>query len=334
MLTTIVLSVFIFGFLIVIHELGHFIAARISKVQVLEFAIGMGPVIYTREGRRTKFSLRALPIGGFCKMKGEDEDDFSEDSFNAKGKGARIFILASGALMNIIGAIVLLSLVFFLIGTPTTTLEQVETDYPAYAAGLRSGDRIVSIDEQNVTSWDNIIDTVSDENQGTYLVAYERGGETLTAEVTSLFDEEAKRFRIGITPARERGLFRSMGEGVRQTVMYTGLMFQAIGQLITGKASTDDLMGPIGIVTVVGETAQFGAVALFNLAAVISLNLAIFNLLPIPALDGSRIVFILVEWIKGSPVNPEKEGMIHLIGFALLMVLAIFIAYNDILRLN
>lgn len=334
MLTTIVLSIFIFGFLIVIHEFGHFLAARISKVDVLEFAIGMGPVVYARQGKRTKFSLRALPIGGFCKMRGEDEDDFSEGSFNAKGKSSRIFILAAGAIMNIFGTVVLLSLVFFMIGTPTTTLAEVEANYPAFEAGIRPGDQIVSIDGNTLSTWDEINASISDDKEETYNVVYQREETHFSAQITSRYDEGSGRYRIGVAPARESGFFSSIGEGVRQTVLYAVMMVDAIGQLVTGRASTDDLMGPIGIVSVVGETAQYGAVALMNLAAVISLNLAIFNLLPIPALDGSRIIFIFIEWIKGSPVNPEKEGMIHLIGFALLMILAIFIAYNDILRLN
>lgn len=334
MLPTILLSILIFGFLIVIHELGHFLAARAMKVEVLEFAIGMGPVLYSRQGKRTLFSLRALPVGGFCKMKGEDQNDRSPGSFNAQSKGARILILASGALMNLLGTVLLLSLVFLLIGKPITVLSQVESDYPAYTAGLRPGDRIVSIDGVPVDSWEEILEAITDEEQKTYAVAYQRENQQYTTQVLSRYDEEGERYRIGITPEREKKVLFAAAEGVRQTGLYSLMMLQAIGQLVTGKASTDDLMGPIGIVGVVGETVQYGAVALFNLAAVISLNLGLFNLLPVPALDGSRIVFVLIEWIKGSPVDPEKEGLIHLIGFALLMVFAIFIAYNDILRLN
>lgn len=334
MLPTILLSIFIFGVLIIIHEFGHFIAARISKVEVLEFAIGMGPVIYSRPGKRTKFSLRALPIGGFCRMKGEDEDDYSEGSFNEKTKRTRIFILASGALMNIIGAVVLLSLVFFLIGYPVTTLGEVETDFPAYEAGLRSGDRVVSIDGTPVETGNDISLLILDDVENTYLIELERDGSLFTAEVTSRYDDMTERYRIGVVPDRKLGGIASIGQGIMQTVLYGRMMVDVIGQLITGSASTGDLIGPIGVVSVVGETVQYGMIAMLHLAAIISLNLAIFNLLPIPALDGSRIIFILIEWIKGSPVDPEKEGMIHLIGFALLIILALIVAYNDILRFN
>nr|WP_225877735.1 RIP metalloprotease RseP [Alkalibacter mobilis] len=323
-----------FGFLIIIHELGHFLAARMTGVNVLEFAIGMGPVIYSRQGARTKFSLRALPLGGFCKMQGEDESDYSEGSYNSKSKVARIFILASGALMNILGCIILLAVVFFMIGSPINKIDLVEQGYPAYESGMLSGDEIVSINDQKIDSWEDINYIIDDENQDSYELVIKRDGEESKITLVSKYDEELDRFRIGITPARQHGVFRSIGEGFNQTVLYTGLMLDALTQLFTGKASTNDFIGPIGIVNVVGETVQYGAVAMLNLAAVISLNLAIFNLLPIPALDGSRIIFVLIEWIKGSPVDPEKEGMVHLIGFILLIILAIFIAYNDILRLN
>ncbi len=331
---TIAVSILIFGFLIVIHEFGHFIAARMSKVKVLEFAIGMGPVLFSKQGKETLFSLRAIPLGGFCRMQGEDESDYSEGSYNSKSKLSRILILSAGAAMNIIGCIILLTAVFFIIGIPTSTIDEVQTGYPAYEAGMVSGDKILSINGEEINSWDDINLALDESRESDYGITLDREGEIIEIQLTSYLDTELDRYRIGITPAREKTILGSLSGGITQSYMYTRLMFSAIGALITGNASTGDLMGPIGVVGIVGETVQYGAVALLNLAAIISLNLAIFNLLPIPALDGSRIVFVLIEWIKGSPVNPEKEGMVHLIGFIILMALALFIAYNDILRLN
>lgn len=331
---TIAVSILIFGFLIVIHEFGHFIAARMSKVKVLEFAIGMGPVVFSKQGSETLFTLRALPIGGFCKMQGEDQDDYSEGSYNSKSKLSRILILSAGAIMNIIGCIILLSAVFFILGVPTSTIDEVQEGYPAFESGMMTGDEILSINGENVESWDDVNLILDDSVESEYSLVVDRQGDRMRFELTSAFDSELDRYRIGITPAREKDLLGALAGGVSQSYLYAKLMFSAIGALISGNASTGDLIGPIGIVGVVGETVQYGAVALLNLAAIISLNLAIFNLLPIPALDGSRIIFVLIEWIKGSPVDPEKEGMVHLIGFILLMALAVFIAYNDILRLN
>ncbi|NTW71696.1 MAG: RIP metalloprotease RseP [Eubacteriaceae bacterium] len=331
---TIFISIIIFGFLIIIHELGHFLAARLFGVKVLEFAIGMGPLLFSRQGEETLYSIRMIPLGGFCKMQGEDESDYTEGSYNSKTKLQRIMILASGAIMNIIGAVVLLTIVFFIIGIPTSVIENVEKGYPAYASGMKPEDKIVSINGQEINSWEDISGIIDDAKEKKYSVTVLRDEKEVDLSITSKYDETLKRYRVGITPHRDKNVFLALTGGVTQSWEYTKLMLASFIQLFTGKVSTNDLMGPIGVVTIVGETVQYGAGAVLNLAALISLNLAIFNLLPIPALDGSRIMFVLIEWIKGSPVDPEKEGMVHFIGFALLMALAVFIAYKDILRMN
>lgn len=331
---TILIAIVIFGFLIIIHEFGHFITAKLLKVKVEEFAIGMGPKIFSRQGKETLYTLRCIPMGGFCKMLGEDESTYTEGSFNSKSKPARIVILAAGSIMNILGCIVLIIVISLMMGVPSTTIDQVEQNYPAYHAGLENGDKITSINGEKVKDWDDITNIISDESEGTYKVDIDRNGNPMSLNISSQYDDDLARYRVGISPSRETNVVSSIGLGFQQTWMYVKLIFSSLGQLITGQASTNDLMGPIGVVSVVGETVQYGITALFNLAAVISLNLAIFNLLPIPALDGSRIVFIIIEWIKGSPVKPEREGMIHFIGFSLLLVIAVFVAYHDILRLG
>lgn len=333
-LSTIFTAVIIFGFLIVIHEFGHFISAKLSKVKVEEFAIGMGPKLFKYQGKETLYTLRLIPMGGFCKMLGEDEENFTEGSFNSKGKLNRIIILASGSLMNIIGCILLITTIFLLIGTPTTTISSLETDYPAYKAGLLEGDTIIKIDEQKIDSWEEISESISDDKVKDYKISVIRDDEELSFDVSSKLDQNLSQYRIGITPQRKMNILSAILSGFEQTILYAKLIFTSLIQLVTGKASTNDLMGPIGVVSVVGQTIQYGATAVLNLAAVISINLAVFNLLPIPALDGSRIFFVIVEWIKGSPIPPEKEGMIHFIGFGALLILAIFIAYNDVLRLR
>ncbi|MFZ7132094.1 MAG: RIP metalloprotease RseP [Eubacteriales bacterium] len=333
-LGTIFIALIIFGFLIIIHELGHFICAKLLKVKVEEFAIGMGPKIFGYQSKETLYTLRAIPMGGYCKMQGEDESNYVEGSFNSKSKWARIVILAAGSIMNIIGCIILLSAIYLTLGFPSTTIDVVESEYPAYEAGLLQGDTIKEIDGVPVNHWSDITDYISNENEQTYELLIERDAQIMPVQVSSQYDEELHRYRVGISPERKTQVFLSITQGFKQTAIYTQLIFSSLGQLISGNASTNDLMGPIGVVSVVGETVQYGFTALLNLAAVISINLAIFNLLPIPALDGSRIVFVIVEWIKGSPVKPEKEGMIHFVGFAILLIFAVFIAYNDILRLR
>lgn len=333
-LSTILISIIIFGFLIIIHELGHFISAKLSKVKVEEFAIGMGPKLFSFKRNETLYSLRLIPLGGYCKMLGEDENNYVEGSFNSKSKIIRTIILSAGSIMNILGCIMLITIIYLIIGIPTTTIESIEVDYPAYNAGIIAGDKIVKINDAETESWNDISGEISDEAIGEYKLDIIRDTKEITLTVSSKYDEQLNRFRIGITPIREKNIITSLANGFNQTILYTKLIFSSLVQLISGNASTNDLMGPIGVVSMVGETVKYGATAVLNLAAVISINLAIFNLLPIPALDGSRIVFVIVEWIKGSPVEPEKEGMIHFIGFSLLLVFAVFVAYNDILRLR
>jgi len=329
---TILISILIFGFLIIIHELGHFIAARATGVEVLEFSVGMGPLLLKKQGKSTLYTLRALPVGGFCKMKGEDADDYSEGSYNSKSKLQRVAILSAGSIMNFIGCILLLIVVFWNIGVPTTIIDEVDPSFPAYEAGVRQEDQVLSINGESVDDWQDVTSSVEDQEQKEYQIEVDREGSTETYSFSSQYDEELGRYRLGIVSKSEKNFFEAIKSGFTQTIEMTRLIFVSLGQLVSGSLSTNDFMGPIGIVGVVGDTVQFGMTAVFNLAALISLNLGIFNLLPIPALDGSRILFVFIEWIKGSPVNPEKEGLIHLIGFALLMVLAIFIAYNDLLR--
>lgn len=331
---TILMAIFIFGFLIVIHEFGHFIFAKLSGVVVEEFAIGMGPKLFGYQGKETKYSLRLIPMGGYCQMLGEDAEDYQRGSFNSKSKLARILILSAGSLMNLLGCIVLLTIIFFIVGIPSTTLDLVETDYPAYEAGLRPGDKIIAIEENKVDSWEEVTSHISSTEDKVYSVDVLRNGQEMTFDVVSKLDEELNQYRIGITSQREKSILLSITNGFKQTFLYGKLILESIGQLFTGAVSTDSLTGPIGIVSIVGETMEYGIVAVLNLAAVISINLAIFNILPIPALDGSRILFVIIEAIKGSPVSPEKEGKIHFVGFALLMIVAIFVAYNDILRLR
>lgn len=331
---TILVAILIFGFLIVIHELGHFIFAKLSGVVVEEFAIGMGPKIFGYQGKETKYSLRLIPMGGYCQMLGEDAQDYQRGSFNSKSKLARILILSAGSLMNLLGCIVLLTIIFFIVGVPSTTLDLVEKDFPAYEVGLRQGDTIVAIEGKGVNSWEDVISEISSTEEKTYAIDVLRDGQEIKFSIASKFDEELNQHRIGITSLREKSVLSSITNGFKQTFLYGKLILVSIGQLFTGKVSTDSLTGPIGIVSVVGQSIEYGVVAVLNLAAVISINLAIFNILPIPALDGSRILFVIIEAIKGSPISPEKEGKIHFVGFALLMLVAIFVAYNDILRLR
>ncbi|HHT50414.1 MAG TPA: RIP metalloprotease RseP [Eubacteriaceae bacterium] len=331
---TIILSIIIFGVLVIFHEFGHFSIAKLIGVKVEEFAVGMGPKIFGIKKGETLYSLRALPLGGFCKMLGEDEESKDEKSLSNKSILGRGAVFIAGSLMNILLAIILLSIVFFSMGTPSTSIAEVEKDYPAYSGGIRPGDKIININDQNIKEYSQI-ETIITENESKDLeITIERDEETKTITITPKYDENLNRYRIGIRPASEKSLVGSIINSIKEIFYLTKSIMTLLGQLVTGRinAGSLELVGPIGVVAIVNQTAKNGILPVILLAAQISLNLGIFNLLPIPALDGSRLLFLAFEGIRGKPVNPEKEGLFHFVGFVLLMILAVFIGYKDIIR--
>lgn len=331
-MSTIILSLVIFGVLIIFHELGHFSVAKLIGVKVEEFSVGMGPKLFGFEKGETIYSIRALPLGGFCKMLGEDEDSKDKRSLNNKTKLGRAAVFVAGSLMNIILAIILLSIVFYSIGTPTTTISEVEKDYPAYKAGIRSGDKILTINNKEILKYSQIENIIENNKDASLDITVQRNETTQSVHINPKYDKDLDRYRIGIRPNSKKSIIGSINTAIEQSVFLTKSIMEVLGQLITGKANTDSLVGPVGVIAMVNETAKNGFLPIILLAAQISLNLGIFNLLPIPALDGSRLMFLAIEAIRGKPINPEKEGLFHFVGFILLMLLAVFIGYKDIIR--
>ncbi|MDO9534086.1 MAG: RIP metalloprotease RseP [Bacillota bacterium] len=336
MLNTIIASIVIFGLLIFVHELGHFLAARLVRIRVLEFAIGFGKELFGWEKKGTRFTLRLFPLGGFCRLLGEDpEDSHKKGSFQEKTLSSRLAVIAAGSVMNFLLAVVLFSLVYFFFwGVPQTQNTQIGEVLPqsrAYDAGLRDQDIIRSIDGVEMERWDNVVSYINanPENQITLLV--EREKSEFVIPVVPV--EENGRGLIGIAPVYEKYLFlSSIGLGFTYTWFFVKLIFLSLAQMITGDIPAD-VAGPVGIVAVIGEVTQTGVSNLFSLAAIISINLGIINLLPIPALDGSRLIFLALEGIRGKPIDSQKEGFIHFIGFTVLIMLMILIAFQDITRL-
>ncbi len=332
---TILLSLLIFGLLIAVHEAGHFISARLCKVGVTEFAIGMGPAIYKKQGKYTLFSLRALPIGGFCKIVGEGDDDEGQDSINSKGKLARTFIFSAGSLMNLLTAYVLLAIVLLIAGIPTTTVGGFTPGYPAQSAGIAEGDRVVSIEQKEIRRWEDISASLQGyKGEGMVQVEVFRAStnENLTFTLKPGYVEGEDRYILGITPQTTKNVFGVLKRAAVLIGTYTALIFSTLIGLFRGAVGLDAFTGPIGVVSIVGQVASHGALPVLQIAASISLSLAIINMLPIPALDGSRVFLLLVEAVKGSPINKERENIFHLIGFALMILLAIVVAFNDVYR--
>ncbi len=327
-------TIFVFFIVVVFHEFGHFIVAKTSGIKVHEFAIGMGPKLFKINKGDTDYTLRLLPIGGYVKMEGEDE--YSDDlrSFSRKPIGIRMTVIAAGAIMNFILAIIVFSIYSYNVGVPTTTIDKVTEKLPAYEAGIRAGDTITSVDNNNVNSWEDIKKFISASNGKEIKVSVLRNERELNFTIKPIIEKNENRLIIGIAPKVKKSILLSIKNGFENMIMILGLMFQFIFMLFKGKVSSGDISGPVGIVYLVGEAAKSGFLYVLYIAGFISINLGFFNLLPIPALDGSRLVFLLVEFIRGKPVNPEREGFIHFIGFVFLILLMLVVAYKDIIKFN
>ncbi len=335
---TILLSLFIFGVLIAVHEAGHYISARICKVGVTEFAIGMGPVIFKKQGRNTLFSLRALPIGGYCKIVGEsDDDEERSDSITNKSKLARAFIFSAGSIMNIFTAYVAFAIALIIVGIPTTSISGFTDTSPAQVSGMQAGDKVLTLGGSSIDKWEDISEALKNySGEGDVIVQVYRQstGEIITLNIkpTYIKDEGGERYIIGVKAAYSKNIFTALSKAASLIWLYITLIFSTLIALIRGVAGLDAFTGPIGVVKIVSESANYGVAAVLQILAAISLSLGVINMLPIPALDGSRVFILLIELIKGSPVKRERENVFHFVGFALMILLAVVIAFNDINR--
>ena len=340
----VLIGILLLGILIAVHEFGHFIAARISGIEVMEFAIGMGPKLIGWTGKSgTKFSLRAIPLGGFCAFYGEDDvEGKSKDDPRAYGKQnvwKRIFTVAMGPVMNFVLAFVVAFAFFFCLGemVPVPTVDSLMEGYPAAEAGLLPGDEIIEVNGEAIANSDAVIAALS--GGGTAEITIRREGDyaTTTLPITPKWNEEDGRYLIGIYFAQERQRL-SLGTSVTAAwdncVRAGTAVFDALKGIFTDPEVRDSVSGPVGAVAVVSQAVQANGIdAFLSLLMLISVNLGIMNLLPIPGLDGSRIVFHLIEAVRGKPIKPEREALVHLIGMVFLFSLMIFFTYKDIVRL-
>jgi regulator of sigma E protease len=303
-------------------------------VRVNEFALGMGPRLFKFKKGDTEYSLRAFPIGGFCAMEGEDENSDDPGAFTGKSLPAKALVLLAGSLMNLLLAALIFSAVIFTAGTPSTVVANVGAGSPAEAAGILPGDRVLAIGGNPVTEWDEIPPAVVAATGDRIAVTVLRDGSEIQLESGFYKGDEGQRI-IGITAGTERRA-RNIGPalllGFRNTWITGAEMIKAVGMLFTGGVSVKELTGPVGIVRIVGDVASNGMIQLANLTALISLNLGIVNLLPIPALDGCRFVFLFIRKITGKAVTDEMEGKVHFVGIVLLFALMIFVTFQDVTR--
>jgi len=327
---TIIYAIIMFCVLIFIHELGHFIAAKSCGVKVNKFAIGMGPAIVKKQKGETEYSLRAFPIGGFCAMEGEDEDSSDEKAFNNKPAWKKAIIVCAGSAMNVILALVLMTIVVYSLGTATTTVGKLLPGTPAVKAGIQQGDKIVKVGDTDIKEWEDVSDALAAQKSDRIDIVVDRDGKKVSL-TTGTTVKDGRRI-MGISPTMKKSAAAAIANGPKATWQLTKSMYKVLKQLVTGQVSAKEMSGPVGIVYMVGKTSQQGLVYLLYLVALISLNLAVINMLPLPALDGGRLAFIIIRKITGRAITDKIEGRVHLAGMMLLFALMIYVTWNDIVK--
>ncbi|MBQ1416191.1 MAG: RIP metalloprotease RseP [Selenomonas sp.] len=340
MVLTIAAAVFVFGLLVLVHELGHFITAKLTGMRVDEFAIGFGPKLLSFTYGETVYSLRAVPLGGFNDIAGMDPstNEAGSRGYCEKPVLSRMIVILAGSIMNFILPVVIFFGIYLVAGVSTPNTEPVFgtviAGKAADQAGLKAGDRIISLDGKEISTWTEFVDNIKD-NEGTAVtVVAERNGEKITATMTPAYDSQAQRAMVGVMSSvdtRYPGVFEAVSLSLQKTGMIIAMMLDALAQIIM-KLSGAELAGPIGVAQMAGQVAQMGFVPLLNFAAFLSLNLGIVNLFPIPALDGGHFVTLCVEAVRGKPMSPKALEYTQKFGIVLLILLMVLATKNDIVR--
>lgn len=324
--------IFVLGLIVFIHELGHYTVAKINKMHVYQFQIGFGPKLLKLKGKETTYAIGIIPLGGMVDLREDDKDTENLRSFGAKKPWQRLLVILAGAFMNFVLAYVIIIGIFFHLGSPTgtSTLGEVPQGRPAYEAGLRTGDVISHIDGQAIGGWSDITDIIVQDEKTSFEVTYRRQGNSYTTDIAGDLDIDGN-YRIGIVQSYEKNLKEAFINGSKRFKDDSTGMIGGFAKLVTGKVKLETVSGPVGIYKIVGEVAERDSmVDLMYLAAILSINIGIFNLLPIPALDGGRAVFILYEMIMRKPVNKEKEAFVHFVGMVFLLLTMVALVVKDL----
>ena len=349
---SIIIGILVFALIVLVHEWGHFIVARMNGILVEEFAIGMGPKLFGVTKGDTLYTIRALPLGGYCKMLGEDKNETDPRAFNNKKVWQRMLVVVAGAFMNFVLAVFLFSSIALFSGYSTTTIIGFSENSPAQEAGLSVGDEIIKINNDKMHIFEDLSFAIASSNGEPIEVTYKHNNEVITTTITPYIDEYGSA-KIGVIPEQEQGISQS-NEGYKKIGFFEAIMvgwyklvfwikvtIDGIISLLTFNVAINQLAGPIGVVSAIGtiydqtikESIMEFIFYMANFAALLSLSVGAFNLMPFPALDGGRFVFLSIEGILRKPVPEEIEGRVHFIGFALLMLLALVVAIEDILRI-
>lgn len=337
----IIIAIIIFSVIILFHELGHFLLAKANGIRVNEFCLGLGPTIFGITKGETKYSLKLFPIGGACMMEGEDEDSNDNRAFGKKSVWARISVVAAGPFFNFLMAFIFAFILLWNTGYDIPVLADVTEGYPAEAAGMQAGDVIVKINNSRIHFFRDISLYTQTHPGKTAKIVYERDGEQYETTLTPKYNEQYEYYMYGLVGGveYERGnILDTLKYSIYEVKFWISSTLSGLRILITGQASVNEISGPVGIVSMIGDgyeqSAAYGYYAVFlqmvYTTIFLSANLGVMNLLPLPALDGGRLLFMIIEVIRGKRVDPDKEGMVHFIGMMLLFAFMIFIIFNDV----
>lgn len=342
----IVVSLIVFSIIILFHELGHFLLAKKNGIKVNEFSLGLGPTICGFTKGETKYSLKLLPFGGACMMEGEDAESSDSNAFGSKSVWARMSVVAAGPIFNFIMAFVFSFVIISFTGYDLPVLKDVTPGYAAAEAGLQAGDVIVEMNGKNIHFYRDISAYGMYHAGEPVEVVYERNGEEYTTNLVPKYDEELGRYLYGFvgTTYRQKessNIFVLAKYSVHEVGYWIDSTIQSLRLLVSGGVSVNEMSGPVGIVDAIGdsyeETVTLGIgyviIQMMYICVFLSANLGVMNLLPIPALDGGRLVFLVIEAIRGKKIDQEKEGFVHFIGLMLLLLLMVFIMFNDIRKI-
>lgn len=337
-----ILALIIFSAIVIFHELGHFLLAKWNGIEVIEFSLGMGPRLLSHVWGDTRYSLKLLPIGGSCQMVGEEEASDSAGAFGNKSVWARIAVVAAGPIFNFILAWVLALIIVGSVGYDNTMVDIIP-DSAAAEAGMEDGDQIISINGSRTFLYREV-SLYSSLHQGqTATVVYERNGEKQTVVLTpKKSDTGAYLYGFSRTVQREKGgVLETVGYSCAEIRYWLKATVESLKMLIGGQVGLEEMSGPVGIVSTIGDTYKesrvdgwyYVTMNMIMIAILLSVNLGVMNLLPIPALDGGRLVFLILEAIRGKAIPQEKESMVHFTGFVLLMGLMAVILFGDLHKL-
>ena len=339
----IIFAILVFGTIVFVHELGHFLLAKVNGIRVDEFSLGMGPRLLSKVKGETRYSLKLFPIGGSCMMGEDDVQDTGEGSFNSKSVWARISVVAAGAIFNFILAFIFAIILVGFTGYDKPVISGVVPGFSAQAQGMQEGDCIVKMNGKKIHVWREVTYYNLFHPGETVEMVYERDGEKYEATIVPKKDESGSYLLGVVSPAayEKANVFTAIQYGAYEVKFWVSTTLESLKLLITGQVGVDQLSGPVGIVNVVDDTYEqsksYGIVVvimqMLNIGVLLSANLGVMNLLPLPALDGGRLVFLLIEAITKKRVSPDKEAMIHFIGMMLLFALTIFVVFNDIKRI-